>query len=1260
MHIKQVIIEGFKTYKLKAVIDFCPGFNLILGRNGEGKSNLYDAIQFVLSDKHSGKLEERKALLHEGSGREVLSASVEIIFDNSDRRFVEDKDEISIKRCIGLKKDEYFLDNKHMTKADIVNVLEAAGLSRSNPYYIVEQGQVKRLAHMKDGDRLQELKEIAGTRTYDDRRKESLKIMKDTDKRLESIDEVIASLDKRLGELEDEKKELKEYQTLDSQYRAIEFTIYDKELKAAKEELDSVEAKRKETQLADSDAPKNDVARLRQETEDRLRQIQQSASKAAEQKKSLSAERRKALARKSKAELLLKEEQERAKLSSESKITASKEQATLSKKVTDMQAQLASTSTEYTKLSDEHDAANARLSQIQQKLVDLHAKQGRSTQFANKAQRDTYLKQQVKEIETSLKSKQTQMKELASDTKRLSATIESTDSQVGEKHKEVTALNSQIEAAVTMMKNCQEKRNTAANERKELWKQQEQLNKDAELFRDDLRRAETELRASTDKFTEKGLAFIRDIMERKAVPGVHGPLYQLFTVEKDTFNRAVEVTAGASLFHIVVDDDSIAAKLIQLLSKQKDGGRLTFMPLNQIKMPKVSFPDSSDVFPLITKLKFEQVYKNAMHQVFGKTLVGKTLEVCAEYARTMDMNTITLSGDQVSKKGSITGGFVDAKRSKLALLERIREIKSRFDPAKLAAISKQIERAEQDVTAAMGESTKLEGDRSQVRAKITQLLTEADDLSRQKRLNEQQISSNTRTQHSLEMSVTALTEQAATLKDEMTTELTNKLSAQEESDLHTLTSETETLKKSTIELTAKISKISKEKNSLDSQLTNNLLKRMRELEGILRDASQESGDTLESATTSMAQAVEALKDLDERIAAIDVSVEEYASQDKQLNGKLEELKTDESKQELQQESRSKTLERLIGRRSLLTQKIDDFTRKVRDLGSIPADSSKYSSWDNKKCTKQLEELGNKLKDFRHVNKKALTQFTSFTEQRDDLLVRKEELDKGRKSIIELIESLDQQKDAAIERTFKGIAKHFSAVFSEMVPGGKGTLLIETGDVEVASSEGQSSAEASSKSKAKKAKSAKKPKLSTKGKSKKAAVESESEESGSDESEAEDVDMINPGKVASSKIGLKQYTGIAIKVSFGGVDSMRITQLSGGQQAVVALCLIFAIQRMDPSPFYLFDEIDSNLDAVYRSRLASMISKFSQAKSSDKTAQFFGTTFQPELVSVGDKFYGVSFVNKESRISVISKEEAGLLLDRLAAERKQRGPAVSLD
>lgn len=202
--------------------------------------------------------------------------------------------------------------------------------------------------------------------------------------------------------------------------------------------------------------------------------------------------------------------------------------------------------------------------------------------------------------------------------------------------------------------------------------------------------------------------------------------------------------------------------------------------------------------------------------------------------------------------------------------------------------------------------------------------------------------------------------------------------------------------------------------------------------------------------------------------------------------------------------------------------------------------------------------------------------------------------------MELIEHLDQKKDEAIERTFKGIAKHFSTVFSELVPKGKGMLVIQTKKVRPETG---------------------------RGKKRKASRESDlSEDEMSD----------NDAEISGVQ---RHYSGIGIKVSFTGqsASDQSMTLFSGGQQSVVALSLIFAIQRCDPSPFYLFDEIDSALDAQYRTAVARMI------ENQSKTTQFICTTFRPEMLAVADKFYGVSFVNKTSRVATISNEEAQQLV-----------------
>lgn len=156
--------------------------NVVVGRNGSGKSNFFAAIRFVLSDSYTQlSRTDRQALLHEGtSANTTLSAYVEIVFDNADGRFPTGKDEVVLRRTIGAKKDEYSLDRKTTPKGEVMSLLESAGFSRSNPYYIVPQGRITHITNQKDGERLDLLKEVAGTRVYEERRSESLKIIKET------------------------------------------------------------------------------------------------------------------------------------------------------------------------------------------------------------------------------------------------------------------------------------------------------------------------------------------------------------------------------------------------------------------------------------------------------------------------------------------------------------------------------------------------------------------------------------------------------------------------------------------------------------------------------------------------------------------------------------------------------------------------------------------------------------------------------------------------------------------------------------------------------------------------------------------------------------------------------------------------------------------------------------------------------------------------------------------------------------------------
>jgi structural maintenance of chromosome 3 (chondroitin sulfate proteoglycan 6) len=184
--------------------------------------------------------EQRQALLHEGTGPRVVSAYVEIIFDNADARVPIEHEEIYLRRVIGAKKDQYFLNKKVVPRSEVMNLLESAGFSNSNPYYIVKQGKINQMATAPDAHRLKLLREVAGTRVYDERRDESMAILRETEGKVEKIEEFLRTIEERLSTLEEEKEELKQYQHYDKIRRALEYIIHEVELNENKRKLADV------------------------------------------------------------------------------------------------------------------------------------------------------------------------------------------------------------------------------------------------------------------------------------------------------------------------------------------------------------------------------------------------------------------------------------------------------------------------------------------------------------------------------------------------------------------------------------------------------------------------------------------------------------------------------------------------------------------------------------------------------------------------------------------------------------------------------------------------------------------------------------------------------------------------------------------------------------------------------------------------------------------------------------------------------------
>ncbi|KAF3924845.1 hypothetical protein ABW21_db0204377 [Orbilia brochopaga] len=1197
MHIKQIIIQGFKSYKDQTVIEpFSPKHNVIVGRNGSGKSNFFAAIRFVLSDAYTqmGR-EERQALLHEGSGQAVMSAYVEIIFDNTDERFLTGKEEVVIRRTIGLKKDEYSLDRKGATKTDVMNLLESAGFSRSNPYYIVPQGRVTTLTNMKDPERLTLLKEIAGTQVYEQRRAESLKIIEDTGMRRQKIDQLLESIELRLGELEQEKEELRGYQENDKEKRCLEYTILHREQMEINGAIDQIEEGRARGLENNDDAREKSKEREKEieELNKRLSKVRQEISLKKAEKKQLDSERRDNLKSGAQLELAVREYADNQTSRDQSRQKHKLELNRLQTEIAHHRKELEKLIPEFKARKTEENKVRHELDQARALQNRLHAKQGRNANFSSKKERDAYLKNDITQINANLTRRQAARENLEREitaTEQQIQNLEEELQQTREMRDNRTAALNELQDKV---RDFQTHWNKLNDQKKALAREETQLKTADDALFDELKKAERELSYLMDRGTHQGLQSMRAIRAERNMTGVYGTIAELCQVQ-DIYRTAVEVTASNSLFHVVVDNDKTALQLVEAVAQR--AGRITTMPLNRLRNRPTKYPDASDAIPMIEKVEYDEAYHEAFQQVFGRTIICPDLNTAAQYARSHGLSAIDLEGRSSDKRGALTGGFHDKKRSRLAAVQRVHDCQRAYSThhEELMKVQDQIKKLEPEITQASGKIRQAEDQLNKLEKqyhgipevlgrKTSQLSRLRDDLRKME---------SDRDKSDVELA--QLNEQLAAHKTELASEFKKNLTPDEERSLSQALDSIQKFGRALAEVSTSRAEVEQKKTNLESTLRENLEVRLDQLKATSEEGESDTtsgigqGRRIADLQVDLKRAKKAIAAVEQRLHETEESIEKYNSEIGELEKSIASKQAEHEQEALNLAKYTKRMEKGMAKRTMLVETAAEVQRKIRDLGVLPDEAfEKYTKFKSETLVNKLKKVHENLKKFSGVNKKAFEQYNNFTKQRDTLGKRREELDESQNSIEDLIQVLDQRKDEAIERTFRQVSKNFAEIFEKLVPLGRGRLVIQ----------------------------------------RKADSRNRREEEDSDDE--------------GGRSSVENYLGVGISVSFNSKhdEQQKIQQLSGGQKSLCALALVFAIQQCDPAPFYLFDEIDANLDAQYRTAVAQMVKNLSA-----EGGQFICTTFRREMVLTADQHYGVTFLNKMSSIDLVSKDEALAFVD----------------
>uniref|UniRef100_A0A182LZD3 Structural maintenance of chromosomes protein n=1 Tax=Anopheles culicifacies TaxID=139723 RepID=A0A182LZD3_9DIPT len=1195
MYLKKIIISGFKSYTHEIVDQLHPRHNVVVGRNGSGKSNFFGAIEFVLSDEYNNlRQSERVGLINKGASRSGF-AFVEIVFENVPDSSVK-SNETCIRRTISATKDQYKLNGRNATRKEVVEMLDSIGLATTIPYYIVKQGKINQLATARPAQLLQVLLEIGGVRVYDEKLSEIMKLLHDADKCLKQTRIEYSSVTERLKILSKERKEQEKFEQLDKKHRILQFIVLEKKHQDSVAKLQNLDQKEQAWQekhrqqtLKISEAIENMNVLKRERKENKIALTHALSKQTYLNEEHISLQ-------KQKAQLELQKKDMEAKLTRET-YDREDNKTQLHKRM----AEIAQTEEEIKNVLEELKSAQEQKdeygSQLQKKIEmrnEIVDKLRRGVQFSTREERDDFLKQ---EIEYAL-NQIDKMKEGLSDTeKEYRIAVESLEIE-----KKIGAQEEKRLEQLSKEENLYEIRLSQIKKRLQDSKiLLEELLLDEMKHKEELQNCQAQyidhehkLRKQIGTRAFQGFQSVRKIVnmvktqageDHPVVKGYYGQVLENFECEEAIY-RAVETTAGNKLYYHIVESDAVANEIIALCNKHKLPGEYNFLPLNRLQPVEQVHHKEQAIQPLISLLTFEPKYKLALLQIFGKTVLCDDLERAISTNRQYRLSCVTREGDIV-KSGTITGGYrapVSSKVGQYLILRNLTEKILQLENS-LKSKCKQIRNAEalieNNEMQHAAEETKFQS----LQQNKVQVQTRLRTFPERYRALEQKCAEKERKNHTLKNDLEMLSRKKVSLERELSTQFISVLSEEDERTIALLDKEIRKIEQLKHEAFNAELQLQTKKVRLENKLNVRLIPS--------RDALTQSMSGLNCTSINknmklneqnQAMVASKINSLVQDINKLDKQVLEMKETDSKLSSEVKHWEQQQKNAEdaiaikdanqISHETRKQNLE----------QEINEYAKQISALGVLPEVERVYRTMtlpmvrDSEPLMKELEQTKKQLNKFSAVNRTAIDEHTRVSQTLKGLSQKMKEAEDSLALYETSIEQLRLQRIDCIERIFNTVNTHFGEIFSKFVPTGCGRLILLTRD-----------------------------------------------------------DPEDGSKVAKNKKDVvpDRYVGLGLQVSFTTSDGILngMNSLSGGQKTLVAIALIFAMQKYNPAPFYLFDEIDQALDNKYREAIANEIHTLSE------NSQFITITFRRELVTGADKCFGVRYQNNISHIGPVPKQQA---------------------
>ncbi|VJW87488.1 chromosome condensation and segregation SMC protein [Streptococcus pneumoniae] len=1131
MYLKEIEIQGFKSFADKTKVVFDQGVTAVVGPNGSGKSNITESLRWALGESSVKSLRGGKMpdVIFAGTeSRKPLNyASVVVTLDNHDGFIKDAGQEIRVERHIYRSGDsEYKIDGKKVRLRDIHDLFLDTGLGRDS-FSIISQGKVEEIFNSKPEERRAIFEEAAGVLKYKTRRKETESKLQQTQDNLDRLEDIIYELDNQIKPLEKQAENARKFLDLEGQRKVIYLDVLVAQIKENKAELESTEEELAQVQeLLMSYYQKRE--KLEEENQTLKKQRQDLQAEMAKDQGSLmdltslisDLERKLALSKLESEQVALNQQEAQARLA-----TLEDKRSSLSQEKSDKESSLAL-------LEENLVQNNQKLNRLEAELLAFSDDPDQMIEllrerFVALLQEEADVSNQLTRIENELENSHQLSQKQADQLEKLKEQLATAKEKAGQQKAELETAKEQVQKLLADYQVCakeQEEQKTSYQA------QQSQLFDRLDSLKNKQARAqslENILRNHSNFY-----AGVKSVLQEKdRLGGIIGAVSEHLTFDMH-YQTALEIALGASSQHIIVEDENAATKAIDLLKRNRSG-RATFLPLTTIKARTISSQNQDTIAAspgflgmadeLVTfDTRLEAIFKNLL----ATTAIFDTVEHARAAARQVryQVRMVTLDGTELRTGGSYAGGanrqnnsiFIKPELEQLQKEIAEEEASLRSDEVSLKNLQDELARLTERL-----EAIKSQGEQARIQEQglslaYQQTSQQVEELETLWKLQEEELNRLSEGEWQADKEkcqerLTTITSEKNNLEAEIEEIKSNKNAIQERyqnlqeelAQARLLKTELQGQKRYEV---ADIERLGKELDNLDieqEEIQRLLQEKVDNLEKVDTDLLSQQADEAKTQKTNLQQGLIRkqfeLDDIEGQLDDIASHLDQARQQNeewirKQTRAEAKKEKVSERLRHLQNQltdqyqiSYTEALEKAheLENLNLAEQEVQDLEKAIRSLGPVNLDA-----------IEQYEEVHNRL-DF-------------LNSQRDDILSAKNLL-------LETITEMNDEVKERFKSTFEAIRESFKVTFKQMFGGGQADLILTEGDLLTA--------------------------------------------------------------------------GVEISVQPPGKKIQSLNLMSGGEKALSALALLFSIIRVKTIPFVILDEVEAALDEANVKRFGDYLNRF---------------------------------------------------------------------